>query len=377
MLVRTLLGRLGQTAVKTPSLGVAPQHCSRLMSTSQDRVTATLIPGDGIGPELVASMEEVFKAAAVPVDFEVYFMSEVHAALSVPVTTVVDSIMKNGVCLKGILTTPSVSASGEADTLNIRMRKALDLYASVVKVKSVPGVKSRHSDIDLVVIREQLEGEYSCLEHESVPGVVESLKLITERKSLRIAKFAFDYAKRHGRKKVTCVHKANIIKLGDGLFLRSCEEISKLYPDIEFEKMIVDNCCMQLVSRPQQFDVMVMPNLYGNIISNLASGLVGGAGIVAGEGYSPDCAVFEPGARHTYSGVAGRNVANPTAMLLAAANMLDHVSLVEYGEKIRNSVDKVLGDGKVRTQDLGGHATTRQFTSAVVQNLAREASPSK
>jgi len=369
-LVRSVLAKVGQATVQTSSLAATSMMCQRSMATQQEKITATLIPGDGVGPELVASMEEVFKAAAVPVDFEVYFMSEVHSALSAPVTTVVDSIMRNGMCLKGNLTTPSFSASGEADTLNIRMRKALDLYANVVKVKSVPGVKTRHSNVDLVVIREQLEGEYSCLEHESVPGVVESLKVITERKSLRIAKFAFDYAKRHGRKKVTCVHKANIIKLGDGLFMRCCEEISKLYPDIEFDVMIVDNACMQMVSRPQQFDVMVMPNLYGHIIGNLAAGLVGGAGLVAGEGYSQDCVVFEPGARHSFSEGAGKNVANPTAMLLSAANMLEHASLNQYGDRIRNAVTKVLGDGKVKTKDLGGHSTTRQFTSAVVQNLA-------
>merc|ERR1719318_226647 len=183
-----------------------------LASRPEDRVTATLIPGDGVGPELVASVEEVFKAAGVPMDFEVYFMSEVHSALSSPISQVTESIRRNGMCLKGILTTPSFSASGERDTLNIRMRKSLDLYANVVKVVSIPGVKSRHSDVDLVVIREQTEGEYSCLEHESVPGIVESLKVVTGRKSLRIAKFAFDYATKHGRKKVTAVHKANIMK---------------------------------------------------------------------------------------------------------------------------------------------------------------------
>jgi len=338
-------------------------------SRPEDRVTATLIPGDGVGPELVASVEEVFKAAAVPMDFEVYFMSEVHSALSSPVQSVVDSISRNGICLKGILTTPAFSASGEADTLNIKMRKSLDLYANVVKVSSIPGVKSRHSDVDLVVIREQTEGEYSCLEHESVPGIVESLKVVTGKKSLRIAKFAFDYATKHGRKKVTAVHKANIMKLGDGLFLRCCQEISQLYPEIEFEQMIVDNCCMQMVSKPQQFDVMVMPNLYGNIVINLAAGLVGGAGLVAGEGYSQDCVVFEPGARHTYSEVAGKNLANPSAMLLCAANMLDHASLAHHGNKIRLAVQAVLGAGKVKTKDLGGHATTRQFTAAVIQNL--------
>ena len=261
-------------------------------SRPEDRVTATLIPGDGVGPELVSSVEEVFRAAGVPMDFEVYFMSEIHSALSAPIPTVVDSIRRNGLCLKGATQSPEFSASGERDTLNIRMRNTLDLYANVVQVKSIPGVQSRHADIDLVIIREQTEGEYSCLEHESVPGVVESLKVVTAKKSIRIAKFAFDYATKHGKTKVTAVHKANIMKLGDGLFLKCCEEVAQLYPNIQFENMIVDNACMQLVSRPQQFDVMVMPNLYGNILVNIAAGLVGGAGLVAGEGYSEDVALF-------------------------------------------------------------------------------------
>ena len=342
-----------------------------LSSRPEDRITATLIPGDGVGPELMASVEEVFKAARVPMDFEVYFMSEVHSALSTPVSTVVESIRKNRLCLKGVMTTPLWSASGESDTLNIRMRNQLDLYANVVKVNSIAGVKTRHSDLDLVIIREQTEGEYSCLEHESVPGVVESLKLVTAKKSIRIAKFAFDYATKHGKKTVTAVHKANIMKLGDGLFLKCCEEVSKLYPNIKFENMIVDNACMQLVSKPQQFDVMVMPNLYGNILVNIAAGLVGGAGLVAGEGYSEDCAVFEPGARHSYSEVAGKNVANPAAMLLTSANLLEHARLGEHASIIRRAVYGVLGEGRVKTKDLGGHAGTRQFTAAVVQNLGR------
>ena len=301
--VARALGGAGGFSEEKPSQ--LKSHDMLMSTRAEERITATLIPGDGVGPELVASVEEVFRSISVPVDFEVYFMSEVHSALSTPVDTVVDSIARNGLCLKGILTTPSVSATGEPDTLNIRLRRSLDLYANVVKVQSVPGVKARHGPsanpptdpVDLVVIREQTEGEYACLEHESVSGVVESLKVVTAKKSLRIAKFAFDYATKHGRKKVTAIHKANIMKLGDGLFLRSCREISELYPHIQFDEMIVDNACMQMVSRPQQFDVLVMPNLYGNILANLAAGLVGGAGLVAGEGYSKECAVFEPGAR--------------------------------------------------------------------------------
>jgi len=345
------------------------QSFSTTSANSQKRITATLIPGDGVGPELVATVVDVFKATGVPVDFEVHFLSEVHASLSTPLDTVVNSIRKNGVCLKGVLTTPEYGEDGDLQSLNMKMRKSLDLYANVVKVKSIPGVTTRHNNLDLVIIREQIEGEYSCLEHESVPGVVEALKVITAKESLRIAKFAFDYATKHGRKKVTAVHKANIMKLGDGLFLRSCEQVSEMYPHIEFDQMIVDNCCMQMASRPDQFDVMVMPNLYGNILANLATGLVGGAGVVAGEGYSQDIAVFEPGARHSYSEAVGKNVANPTAMMLCAANMLRHVNLDEYGLQIYNGVRKVLEDGKVRTKDLGGHSTTRQFTAAVINNI--------
>jgi len=334
----------------------------------KERVTATLIPGDGVGPEMVTAVEEVFKAAGVPMDFEVFFLSEVHPSLSVPVNTVIDSISRNGLCLKGILQTPAYACEGD-DSMNMQMRKGLDLYANVVKVKSIPGVQCKHQNVDLVVIREQTEGEYSNLEHESVPGVVESLKVVTATKSYRIAKFAFDYATKFNRKKVTVVHKANIMKLGDGLFLRSCEEISRLYPDIEFERMIVDNACMQMVSKPQQFDVLVMPNLYGNIIANVATGLVGGAGLVAGEGYSTDCVVFEPGARHSFGGAVGKNVANPSAMLFCAANLLEHASLHHYGKMIRESVLRVLKTGKVKTKDLGGYATTKQFTQAVVANI--------
>ncbi|XP_048001402.1 probable isocitrate dehydrogenase [NAD] subunit beta, mitochondrial isoform X3 [Leguminivora glycinivorella] len=269
----------------------APYSISSL--SKEGRIKCTLIPGDGVGPELVYSVQEVFKAAGIPVDFESFFFSEVNPTLSAPLEDVVNSIARNKICIKGILATPDFSHTGELQTLNMKLRNALDLYANVVHVKSLPNVNCRHKDVDCIIIREQTEGEYSALEHESVPGVVECLKIITAVKSDRIAKFAFDYAVKMGRKKVTAVHKANIMKLGDGTFLRSCEQMAKLYPRIEFEKMIVDNCTMQMVSNPNQFDVMVTPNLYGNIVDNLASGLVGGAGVVAGASYSPECVVFE------------------------------------------------------------------------------------
>lgn len=198
-----------------------------------------MIPGDGVGPELMYSVQEVFQAAGVPIEFEPLFLSEVNPVLSAPVEDVIASIRKNKICLKGALANPDYSASGDLQTINMKLRTGLDLYANVVHVRTLPGIKNRHKNIDCVIIREQTEGEYSALEHESVPGVVECLKIVTEKKSLRIAKFAFDYATKNGRKKVTCVHKANIMKLGDGLFLKCCEDMSKLYPRIQFEKMIV------------------------------------------------------------------------------------------------------------------------------------------
>ncbi|XP_058061603.1 isocitrate dehydrogenase [NAD] subunit beta, mitochondrial isoform X2 [Anopheles bellator] len=338
-------------------------------SSKEGRITCTLIPGDGVGPELVYSVQEVFKAADVPVDFETFFLSEVNPTLSAPLDDVVRSINKNKVCLKGILATPDFSRTGELETLNMKLRNELDLYANVVHVVSLEGVNTRHKGIDTVVIREQTEGEYSALEHETIPGVIECLKVITGQKSARIAKFAFDYATKHNRKKVTCVHKANIMKLGDGLFLKKCEQIGKLYPRIQFEKMIVDNTTMQLVSNPNQFDVMVAPNLYGNIIDNLASGLVGGAGVVAGASYSAEHAVFEPGARHTFAEGVGKNIANPTAMLLCSSKMLRHVNLLPYSQMIFQAVQNVLRSGKIRTKDLGGQNTTNEFTQAVIHNL--------
>ncbi|XP_028165006.1 isocitrate dehydrogenase [NAD] subunit beta, mitochondrial [Ostrinia nubilalis] len=350
---------------------LAPHSISTLQSqvTKEGRIKCTLIPGDGVGPELVYSVQEVFKAASIPVDFESFFFSEVNPTLSAPLEDVVNSISKNKICIKGILATPDFSHTGELQTLNMKLRNALDLFANVVHVKSLPNVKCRHSNVDCIIIREQTEGEYSALEHESVPGVVECLKIITAKKSERIAKFAFDYAVKMGRKKVTAVHKANIMKLGDGLFLRCCEDMAKLYPRIQFEKMIVDNCTMQMVSNPNQFDVMVTPNLYGNIVDNLASGLVGGAGVVAGASYSAECAVFEQGARHIFSGAVGKNIANPTAMLLCSANMLAHVNLHSYSKMMKNAINKVLMDGKVRTKDLGGQNTTKDFTNAVIHSL--------
>ncbi|XP_050389771.1 isocitrate dehydrogenase [NAD] subunit beta, mitochondrial isoform X1 [Patella vulgata] len=333
------------------------------------RHTITMVPGDGVGPDLMASVQEVFQSAGAPVDFEEIFISEVQPAQSATVGSVVESFKRNGVGLKGIIATPSSFKGGVLQTLNMQIRQELDLFANVVRIKSLAGYKTKHNNLDFVIIREQTEGEYSALEHESVPGVVECLKIVTKEKSQRIAKFAFDYAMRLNRKKVTAVHKANIMKLGDGLFLRSCEEIAELYPSIEFETMIIDNCCMQLVSNPHQFDVMVMPNLYGNIVDNLAAGLVGGAGVVPGESFSHDVAIYEQGARHSYAEAVGRNIANPTATILGACNMLKHLHLEFHSRLIEDAVYRVVKSGKFRTQDMGGYTSTSDFTQAIVNNL--------
>lgn len=340
------------------------------ISKIDSKVRCTLIPGDGVGPELCAATIEVLTAMQVPVEFEELFISEVHPTMSVPVDQVAESINKNGIALKGILSTPyTAGTSHDLQSLNMRLRKLLDTFANVVHVRSLEGIETRHKDLDFIIIREQTEGEYSALEHESVPGVVECMKIVTEEKSRRIAKFAFDYATKHNRKKVTAVHKANIMKLGDGLFLRCCEETSHLYPNIEFDSMIIDNTCMQLVSHPHKFDVMVMPNLYGNIIDNLASGLVGGAGIVPGASYSSDCVIYEPGARHTFGEAVGKNIANPTAMLLCAVKMLRHVNLNDHATRLEEGLLSVIKNGKVKTRDLGGYASTTDFTRAVVSSL--------
>ncbi|KAL3095593.1 hypothetical protein niasHT_024419 [Heterodera trifolii] len=328
------------------------------------KLKCTLIPGDGVGPELVYAVQDIVKATGIPIEFEEVFLSEVYYSKSASIEAVAESIARNNcVALKGTI-------QSSIEGLNMQLRKRLDLFANVVHIKAMDGIRTRHSKaLDLVIIREQTEGEYVRLEHELVPGVIECLKIMTREKCERVAKFAFDYATKHGRKKVTAVHKANIMKLGDGLFLNVCTETSKLYPKIEFEQMIIDNCCMQLVARPEQFDVMVMPNLYGSIVDNLAAGLVGGAGVVNGESVGSDYVIFQPGARHTFKEAFGKQIANPTAMILCCANMLNHLHLNSYGTALRHAVEKVLKEGKVRTRDLGGFANTSDFANEVVANF--------
>ncbi|XP_030403931.1 isocitrate dehydrogenase [NAD] subunit gamma, mitochondrial isoform X2 [Gopherus evgoodei] len=328
------------------------------------RHTVTMIPGDGIGPELMLHVKEVFRQACIPVDFE-----EVRVSSQLAEDDIQNAIMairRNRVALKGNIETNHNLPPSHKSRNNI-LRTSLDLYANVIHCQSLPRVLTRHRDIDILIVRENTEGEYSSLEHESVSGVVECLKIITKARSLRIADYAFRLAREAGRAKVTAVHKANIMKLGDGLFLQCCREVAGGYPEITFESMIVDNTTMQLVSRPQQFDVMVMPNLYGNIVNNVCAGLVGGPGLVPGANYGRDFAVFETATRNTGKSIAQKNVANPTATLLAACMMLDHLRLHSFATTIRQAVLASLDDEATHTPDIGGQGTT----SGAVQSILR------
>ncbi|XP_071815746.1 isocitrate dehydrogenase [NAD] subunit gamma, mitochondrial-like isoform X2 [Apostichopus japonicus] len=331
------------------------------------RHTVTLIPGDGIGPEFMMHVRDVFRHADVPVEFEEFHLS---GDSEENVENAIIAVQRNGVALKGNIHTDLKELIPQKDkTKNVSLRVNLDVFANVLHCKSIPGVETRHDNVDIVIIRENTEGEYSSLEHESASGVVESLKIITRKRSERIAKYAFEFARENGRKKVTAIHKANIMKLGDGLFLNTCREVAASYPEIEFVDMIVDNCCMQIVSNPWQFDVMLFPNLYGNIVGNIAAGLVGGPGVVPGKNVGLDYAVFETATRNTGKNIAGKNQANPSAMLLASALMLDHIGLNNHGQLIREAVYKTLSEKKIHTPDLGGLHTTRDMVQSVIDEI--------
>ncbi|XP_014508874.1 isocitrate dehydrogenase [NAD] regulatory subunit 1, mitochondrial isoform X2 [Vigna radiata var. radiata] len=322
----------------------------------------TLIPGDGIGPMVTGAVEQVMEAMHAPVYFEKF---EVHGNMKSVPQEVLESIRKNQVCLKGGLITP---VGGGVSSLNVQLRKELDLFASLVNCFNLPGLTTRHNNVDIVVIRENTEGEYSGLEHEVIPGVVESLKFCSER----IAKYAFEYAYLNNRKTVTAVHKANIMKLADGLFLESCREVATNYPGIKYNEIIVDNCCMQLVSKPEQFDVMVTPNLYGNLIANTAAGIAGGTGVMPGGNVGAEHAVFEQGASAGNVGseqILEQKIANPVAILLSSAMMLRHLQFPAFADRLETAVASVILEGKYRTEDLGGSSTTQEVVDAVIDAL--------
>lgn len=327
----------------------------------------TLIPGDGIGPEVSAAVKRILEAAGVAIEWEeTPARAEVERrGIGFMQSGVVESIRKNRVALKGPMTTEVATG---APSINVGLRKALDLYVNLRPVRNLEGVQSRYQDVDLVLIRENTEDLYAGLEHEVVPGVVESLKIITERASTRIARYAFEYARRHGRKKIHAIHKANIMKLSDGLFLNSIRKVAEGYKDIEYKELIIDNACMQMVLDPHQFDMLLLTNLYGDIMSDLAAGLVGGLGVVPSGNIGDEAAIFEA-VHGTAPDIAGKGVANPTALLLSSIMMLDHLGEAGAARRVESALHKVHRERKALTRDVGGKATTAEFTEAVIGAL--------
>ena len=328
------------------------------------RHRVTLIPGEGIGPEVASATRRILEATDVQIDWEeIAGRSDSSSDQEKTVNqAAVESVRRNRVALKGPMAT---AIAGGAPSVNVALRKTLDLYANLRPVKNMPGVKSHFQDVDLTLVRENTEDLYSGLEHEVVPGVVESLKIITERASTRIAKFAFEYAKRHGRKKIHAIHKANIMKLSDGLFLRSVRAVAAQFPQIEYKELIVDNACMQMVMDPQQFDMLLLPNLYGDVMSDLAAGLVGGLGVVPSANIGDECAMFEA-VHGTAPDIAGKGFANPTALLMSSILMLDHLGERTAAERIQNALESVYREAKHTTRDVGGKASTEEFADAVI-----------
>jgi isocitrate dehydrogenase (NAD+) len=331
------------------------------------RHRVTLIPGEGIGPEVAAATRRILEATGVQIDWEeIAGRSDSSSNQEKTVNqAAVESVRRNRVALKGPMAT---AIAGGAPSVNVALRKTLDLYANLRPVKNMPGVKSHFQDVDLILVRENTEDLYSGLEHEVVPGVVESLKIITERASTRIAKFAFEYAKHHSRKKIHAIHKANIMKLSDGLFLRSVRAVAAQFPQIEYKELIVDNACMQMVMDPQQFGMLLLPNLYGDVMSDLAAGLVGGLGVVPSANIGDECAMFEA-VHGTAPDIAGKGFANPTALLMSGILMLDHLGERTAAERIQNALEKVYREARHTTRDVGGKAGTEEFADAVIAAL--------
>jgi isocitrate dehydrogenase (NAD+) len=333
----------------------------------------TLLPGDGIGPEVAEAVVRVIDATGIPIEWERVELSARTIEKSRQATgntlpqEVIDSLERTKVGLKGPVTTP---IGGGFQSVNVALRKRLDLFANVRPIRSLPGVKTRFEDvnIDMVIFRENTEDLYSGLEHEVVTDVVESLKIITRYASMRIANYAFDFARKNGRKRVTAVHKANIMKLSDGLFLRCCREVAARHPELEYRELIVDNASMQLVMRPETFDILLLPNLYGDIVSDLAAGLIGGLGIAPGANMGEQFAVFES-VHGSAPDIAGKGLANPTALLMSSVLMLTHLGEFAAAKRLHAAIQRVYAEGQHLTHDVGGTAGTCEFTDAIIAAL--------
>jgi len=331
----------------------------------------TLIPGDGIGPEVTGAAVRIIENAGVKIDWEIInagseAFEKYHEYIP---KELIESIERTGVGLKGPVTTP---IGGGFASINVTLRKKFELYANYRPIKNLPSLPTRYPSVDLVIVRENTEGEYSGIEHEVVPGVVECLKIVTEKASTRIGKFAFEFARREKRKRVHAIHKANIMKMSDGLFLRCCRNVAKDYPEITYGEHLVDNTCMQLVMNPYQYDVMVMENLYGDILSDLCSAFVGGLGLVPGANLGEHCAIFEA-VHGSAPDIAGKGLANPTAVLQSGVLMLRHLKETEAAEKIQAAMEKTYKEKNHITRDVGGAASTGEFTDAVIANMERVA----
>ncbi|KAF7287131.1 isocitrate dehydrogenase [NAD] subunit gamma, mitochondrial-like [Rhynchophorus ferrugineus] len=328
------------------------------------RYVVTMLPGVDPGPKLMSFVKDIFKTAHVPVDFEeiAYDGTEDEEKTAQFGKSAVISMHRNGVGMKGNIASPHLTSIQP----NLMLRNELDLFVYIVHIKSYPNVKAKYQNLDMFICRQNTEGEYAMLEHEAKPGVVESLKIITQENTARFAEWCFDFAMKENRKKVTVVHKANIMKLSDGLFLKVVKDVAKQYPELTVNDMIVDNCTMQLVQNPWQFDVIVTPNLYGNILSNIAAGLTGGPGLLSGRNYGSCCAMFEVGSRHI---TFDSKFMNPISMLKAAIDLLRYLDKDEHAELIDKAITKTLTVDKIQTGDLGGTNTTEEVLNSVKNNI--------
>ena len=330
----------------------------------------TLIPGDGIGPEVTNAVVRILEATGVNFEWETFAVgTEAYDKYGEYIPKdLISSLERTRVGLKGPVTTP---VGGGFPSINVALRKKFELYANFRPIRNLPHVSTRYPDVDLIIIRENTEGLYSGLEHEVVPGVVESLKIMTEKASTRIAKFAFEYARKNQRKKIHAIHKANIMKLSDGLFLRCARNVAKDYPEITYAEHIVDNTCMQLVMNPYQYDMLVMENLYGDILSDLCAAFVGGLGFVPSANLGDECAVFEA-VHGSAPDIAGKNLANPTALLRSALLMVRHLGEHSASTQIRNALERVYRHREKLTRDIGGQSGTSQFADAVIEEMSKE-----
>src|ERR1700735_2919537 len=364
---RTHIDNLPQECLpRSLSRSTSPRLSRKIKLSMTHKIT--LIPGDGIGPEVAAAARRVIDATGVSIEWEVVpARPDAHSSTDFSQWEAVKSVRRTGVGLKGPIATPIAEGP---PSINVGLRKELELYANLRPVKKLEGFKSRWEHVDLVIVRENTEDLYAGLEHTVVPGVVESLKIITEKASTRVAKFAFEFARKFGRKKIHAIHKANIMKLSDGLFLTSVRKVAAEYPEIDYKELIVDNACMQMVINPHQFDMLLLTNLYGDIMSDLAAGLVGGLGVGPSGDIGEGEALFE-GVHGTAPDIAGMGIANPTALLMSAIMMLRYLQEDATAERIENALQRVYHEGKTLTSDVGGKATTAQFTEAVIQAVEK------